>query len=121
MTWKINGTADLAAFKWRADSFNLPGFDADPAASGGPAGAFFTGVTSLQGQPLYRLDAPSGAWLPVASTHTIRRGEAYWVFSQGATTFPDPVPVFPANLNFGPAENEKLVTLTNNSAFPASA
>jgi hypothetical protein len=75
------------------DSFNLVGFQVDPAAP--PSfGAHLAPSPAHVGQAVYRL-APSGAWQPVASHFStlVESGKAYWIYTEGASTYQGPLEV----------------------------
>jgi hypothetical protein len=78
---------------WAPDSFNLVGFPVDPDAP--PTFETFLSPSAAHaGQPVYRLGA-GGQWerMTDPAMETIARGEAYWVYSQGASGFNGPVDI----------------------------
>ncbi len=91
VTWTILGQPVIRPVDWLADSFNLVGF---PLADGDTPTfqAFFAGSPALANQPAYRLSS-SGQWERVSNPTSmmLRRGEAYWVFCHGASTYNGPL------------------------------
>ena len=88
-TLTITGRPSVTSPNWVADSYNLLGFPVNPAAS--PSfGDFFSSARAQAGQPIYRLSA-SGQWLLVSSSDLMQPGEAYWVYSLGASKFQGPL------------------------------
>ena len=112
-TWRVVGRPTLAPLSWQTDAFTLTGFRVDPAAPP-TLGAYLASSAAHAGQPIFRLD-PSGVWQQVAEPGftTIRSGEAYWVYTRGASTFQGPLEVeLPSlgGLDFGGTlDQEKLI------------
>ncbi len=118
-TFTVSGTAsNFRPLKWRADSFNLFGFDVDPQIGGGPAGLFFSTSDAHAGQPAYRLD-PNGTWVALTASSPVEYGKAYWVFSKGPSSFNGPVAItlVSGDLDFGEVAEEKTIILANPSPF----
>lgn len=91
-TWSLSGRPSLRDVDWVPDSFNLVGLPVDPSSAITFAG-YFAASPAHSGQPLYQL-AANGVWeLLNATTDTIRSGEAYWVFCDGASSYPGPLSV----------------------------
>jgi hypothetical protein len=99
--WSVTGRPTLPRGNWVADRYNLRGFPVDPSRR--PSfGHFFATSPAHRGaggqlEAMFRL-APSGQWQRVAAGDLMNRGEAYWVFSRGASDFVAPVTV---SLNSG--------------------
>jgi hypothetical protein len=93
LTWNLTGIPVLRQPDWIPDSLNFVGF-AVAAGSEPTFATFFAAAPAHTGQPIYRLDA-LGKWAVVAnpSSTSMRRGEAFWVNSKGASTFSGPVGV----------------------------
>jgi len=90
-TLTITGTPRIPAFRWVPDSFNLRGFPVDPALP--PTfGSFFAPSSAHSDLLIYRLDA-GGEWEPVAPQDQMQSGEAYWVYSDGASDFDAPLEI----------------------------
>jgi hypothetical protein len=118
-TLTITGRPSVKAPRWVADSFNLLGFPVDPAAL--PSfDSFFNSAPAQTGQPIYRLSA-SGQWLLVSGSDLMQRGEAYWVYSLGASTFQGPLGLELSDtvLDFGSVLNELTPRLRNSSSNSA--
>jgi hypothetical protein len=118
-TLTVNGVASFKPLKWRADSFNLVGFHVDPVFGGGAAGAFFLSAPAHDKQSMHRLEA-SGEWTPMNAGTPIRANEAYWIYAKGMSQFNGPVSVQvdDGSFDFGAVDEEKQITITNNSSFP---
>jgi len=92
-TITVAGRPSPRPIGWAPDSFNLVGFPVDPDAP--PTfEAFLSPSAAHAGQPVYRLGA-GGQWELVTNPalETIARGEAFWVYSQGASRFNGPVDI----------------------------
>lgn len=120
-TWAITGNVVARPIEWTADSFTLTGFSVDPEAP--PTfQRFFAGATAHRGQRVLRLT--SGRWTLVRdpAQATLRSGEAYWVFSKGASDFQGPIRVQAGGgqrLGFGDAENGLRLEVANADASAA--
>ncbi len=87
-TLVIKGTPFFRRTAWVAPSFNLVGFDIDPAAP--PTFArFFDGSRAHEELKIFRL--VDGAWKSVSGFELMRRGEAYWVWCKEGSDFQGPV------------------------------
>lgn len=134
---KLDGTTNVALTVsgrpvvrtpvWVPDRYNLKGFPVDPAAAPtfkaffqySPA-HFDAALNRLRG--VYRLGV-GGQWTPVNQDDTMQPGEAYWVFTQAASTYAGPLSVKPEvgdNLDFDAFAQELNVTLQNNTTAPRS-
>ncbi len=88
-TLTITGRPVVRAPKWVGDSFNLRGFPVNPAQL--PTFATFFGPSAAHsGQRIYQL-RDSGQWTLVNATDTMKHGEAYWSFCNGASTYQGPL------------------------------
>lgn len=117
----IEGRREVRNINWVPDSFNFVGFHVD---GGAPPTfkRFFSADKALSSQPVYRTLA-NGANQLVQNpeTETLRQGEAYWVYCQGASHFSGPLRVdFPIRegLVFGDKLREQTLKLTNESDEP---
>jgi hypothetical protein len=108
VVWSVTGRPSLRAEKWVPDAYNLRGFPIDPAAPPSfeaffkPSPAHFVASTR-QIEKIYRLSA-TGKWGLVNPSDTLRSGEAYWVYTRGASDFVAPLKVEPEmgdGLDFG--------------------
>ena len=120
VNWTLTGRILASPLAWVPDTFNLVGL---PVDTGAPPtfGAFFAAsaahleATANRRQPMYRLNA-AGQWTLASDTDRLRRGEAYWVYTQGASSFGAPVearPEFGTGLDFGPALRQQRLHLRN--------
>ncbi|HEX5219300.1 MAG TPA: hypothetical protein VFZ59_07005 [Verrucomicrobiae bacterium] len=116
-TLNVTGVPVVRPATWVTDSFNLRGFPVNPTQL--PTfGTFFENVSAHSGQPVYELQ-PTGVWQLVSPSTTIKRGEAYWAFCQGASTFQGPTGIeleFGEQLNYGAVLTELVPRLLNNSS-----
>jgi hypothetical protein len=112
----VTGVPVLRRVKWITDSFNLRGFPVNPA-SPPTFNTFFSPSPAHAAQPIYELQ-PSGQWQLVSPSTTMKRGEAYWSFCQGASTFegPDGITLdVGEGLAFGTILTELVAHISNNS------
>lgn len=95
--WQVTGAVVPPQIRWRPNSFNLVGFSV--AAVGGPTFAqFFAGSAALRSQPIYRLTAGSWRKVTVPGAETIRSGEAFWIYCDGASDYQGPLSVKTATM-----------------------
>jgi hypothetical protein len=86
-TLTLTGTPSLRTNIWRSNSFTFSGLPLDPGNE--PTfGDYFSGSKAHDGQPIYRLST-AGIWELVTDKYTevMKSGEAYWIFTQGPSTF----------------------------------
>lgn len=84
----ITGEYVFERRKWQAPSFNLTGFDVDPAAP--PSFArFFDGSRAHEDLKIFKLQAND--WVQVSPTEAIERGRAYWVWTKEGSDFQGPL------------------------------
>ncbi len=91
--WQVKGHPVLRSPDWVEDSFNFAGFNvADDNTM--TFLDYFSASAAHAGQPVLQLDS-GGHWVEVAasSTDPIRRGEAYWVYANGASDYVGPLSV----------------------------
>ena len=123
MTWSLTGRPVLRPTEWLADSFNLVGFHV--ATDGSPTfQTFFAGATAHTGKPMYRLNA-TGRWESISdpASAVLTRGRAYWVYSQGPSTYSGPFRIDTDQsdgLSFGRDLTEQTLRIRNTSASPVS-
>ncbi len=116
--WEVEGAVRHRSIRWRAGSFNLQGFNVDPAAP--PTFAeFFAGAEGRVGGRVYRL--LNGEWRPVnnPTLTRLRPGEAYWIYSRGRTDYQGPVTVHGlagGALRLSPATGEARISIQNTGA-----
>jgi hypothetical protein len=120
VNWALTGRIQASPMVWVPDAFNLVGFPVEPEAP--PTfGAFFAASAAHfetganRRQPMYRLNA-AGQWTLAADTDRLRPGEAYWIYTKGASTFGAPVeaqPEFGTGLDFGLGLQQQRLHLRN--------
>ena len=96
-TLTLTGRPSARHADWAPDKFNLRGFPIDPANPPTFRNFFASSAAhfdAAQNAPhgIYRLTA-AGQWALVANADLMRSGEAYWVFSKGASDFTAPLRV----------------------------
>ncbi len=118
-TWNIIGQPAIRPIDWLADSFNFAGFQIAPGQA--PTfQSFFSGSAAHSGKPMYRLNS-SGVWEFIAnpSGTSLRSGEAYWIYCQGASTFSGAIQLRLEQrdgLLYGKNLTEQTLRIKNNSA-----
>jgi hypothetical protein len=123
VTITVTGEPTIPRIKWVANSFNLVGFHLVPG--GEPLFMdFFSGSPAHAGQEVFVLDNATGSWVEVTSpTARMRAGEAFWVYSKGASGFQGPISVTLASgvgLDYGQSLVEQEVRVKNTSAVMRS-
>lgn len=118
-TWNVVGQPKVRRIDWLPNSLNLVGF---PIAPGGSPTfqSFFAASTAHAGQPVYRLNT-SGQWQLISSptTASLRAGEAYWIYCQGASAFSGPLQLtleHSDGLSYGRILTEQTLRIKNNSS-----
>jgi hypothetical protein len=117
-TWTVSGAVTPARVKWQANAYNFVGFSVHPVAA--PTFAqFFAGANPLKHNKIYRL--ANGAWRRVsdATAETMRSGEAFWIYCDGATTYQGPLRVeTKTQLGLVLGDGVDTVTLRNDTPNP---
>ncbi len=87
-TLTLHGQPFIRTIDWLANSFNLAGFYVS-SNSAPTFQSFFAPSPAHIGQPVFRLNS-AGAWAQVVSpsTTTLSRGESFWVYTAGASSYP---------------------------------
>lgn len=123
MTWTVSGRPTVRPVTWVPNTFNFVGAAITPTAP--PTFAAFFGPSSAHaGQDIYRLHA-SGTWERVANPATtrMRSGEAYWVYSAGASQYAGPLQLQVDQgdgLDYGRTLVEQTLHLTNLATGPTT-
>ena len=116
----ITGRPVLRRQAWRPDDFQFTGFHVEP----GNEPTFqnwFAGSDAHQAGPIFRLD-DNGEWVEVTqpAIETIRSGEAYWVYTEGRSTYQGPMPIsleFGNRVDFNRSLSRETVLLNNFSGL----
>lgn len=90
--WRVRGRVTVADILWRPDAFNLVGFSVNSSMP--PTFAeFFAGSAAHRHNRLYRL--VEGRWSRVTQPDaaSMRSGEAFWVYCDGASAYQGPLAV----------------------------
>jgi len=93
-TWTLTGAVVPPDVSWESGAFNFVGFSVHPMAA--PTFAqFFRGSAAHRHNRIYRL--VNGTWRRVndPSAETMRSGEAFWIFCDGASRYQGPLRVEP--------------------------
>jgi hypothetical protein len=94
VTLEVRGEVRLTEARWTPDSYNLVGFPVQ--TPGAPTfKQFFQGSSAHNHSKIYRL--VNGTWRQVLSpdAETLRSGEAFWIYCDGASDYPGPLQVTP--------------------------
>ena len=128
VVWNIMGRPALRPLAWVPDSFNLRGLSV--SATNPPTFANFFRHSKAhfnpvngQMQQIYRLNN-SGQWTQVATNDLTKAGEAYWIYSQGASDYVAPLTAsvnLGDGLDFGTDLTELDLRLANKSSGPMNA
>lgn len=117
---KLSGRVLIRETDWLPNALNLVGFHVDGATP--PSfSSFFKGEKALDGQPIYRINAAGQAVEVTDKSVTMKRGEAYWVYCNGDSTYSGPLKVdydMVDGLKFGETLSEQSLRLTNESDAP---
>lgn len=91
-TLTVRGKVRLSEARWTPNSYNLVGFSVQE--QGAPTfKQFFQGSPAHNHAKIYRL--ASGVWRKVLTpdAETLRSGEAFWIYCDGASDYPGPLMV----------------------------
>jgi hypothetical protein len=116
ITLTVTGVPVVRPVKWITDSFNLRGFPVNPNIPPTFA-SFFGNAPAHAGQAIYELQ-PGGQWQLVNLSTTMKRGEGYWSFCRGDSTYQGPSGItldFGEGLIFGTVLNELTPRIINSS------
>ena len=122
VAWTLHGTPVIRETAWLADSLNLLGFNL-PLTEPPSFASFFAGSLNLAPGPVVHRLSADGNWLQVAATTRMRRGEAFWIRTQGLPDFSGPLKVMLPRrdgLDFGRILTEETIRIRNDSGKPAT-
>lgn len=119
-TLRLTGRPSLLFPAWTPDAYTLRGFSVDPSKLPTFLNFFKWGSAHFDStlnrlEKIYRLDA-GGTWTLVKSSDLIQSGEAYWVYSRGASDYVAPLtPVLTASdsLDFSTLSDRLGLRLVN--------
>ena len=126
VTLTYGGTPTTRQQPWLPDAFNFRGLRVDPAIPPtferffSPSPAHYSAGTL---GVMYRLNS-SGVWQRIAKTDLVRRGEAYWIYCKGGSTYVAPFVAGPDlgdGLEFDAATGEVVLQLQNTTGSSLSA
>jgi hypothetical protein len=124
INWSVTGRPSLRASAWVPDSYNLRGLPVDPSLPPTflnffrASKAHYDTATS-QLQKVYRLNG--GQWTLVAPGETITAGEAYWIYTKGASDYAAPLRVsvdLGDGLDYGLELTELNLRVANQTTAP---
>jgi hypothetical protein len=125
VTFQVSGTVVPQPTTWSPNLYNLRGFPVHPST---PAtfreyfqysSAFWDSSDDVP-RGIYRLDA-NGVWSPALPDDTMKRGEAYWVYVNGASDYPAPESWTVSTgdgVYFSPLTYRTTLTLANRTSEP---
>jgi len=125
VSWAVTGSVIPQPTTWSPNQYNLRGLPVDPA-SPPTFREFFrhslahwdTGNDATT--PIYRLNT-NGVWSAVTPENTLRRNEAYWIFTSGASDYGAPEGLTASTgdrVYFSPLVIRASLTLANRTAEP---
>ncbi len=114
----LDGAVGHRPLEWRPKSYNLVGFPVDPATGGGGVGSFFLNEPALKNGAKYKLNH-AGQWVPMLPSDVVRRGQAYWIHADAATSFEGSLKVS-GSTDFGAARDRATLEIANTSAWPVT-
>lgn len=88
-TWNVTGRPTMRKPHWIPSSYNLIGAPVDPLGTAPTLQSYFRGSHAHAGRAAYRL-SPNGTWSPMAAGDALRAGEAFWIWTEGASEFAGP-------------------------------
>ncbi len=122
VVWNVTGRPEIKSYRWVPDSFNLVGFHVDPNQL--PTFAQFLGPSPAHfNQPIYRLNAASEWELVNPFATQIRSGEAYWVYSKGASDYSGPIEIeldTGSAMDFGGSSQVQRMRIRNLGSAPSA-
>jgi len=88
VTLELEGEVEHRPIQWPPNAFHLVGFDVDPDNPPDFA-SFFGGSSAHRNEAMFRL--LEGLWTPVQGAEKVHSGEAYWIYTRGASDFQGPL------------------------------
>jgi hypothetical protein len=119
-TWRITGKVFLKRILWKSDSFNLVGLPVNGSIA--PTFAeYFEDVPAHSGQSMFRLI--DGIWRKIdkPGETLMRRGEAYWIYSEGGSDYQGPCELklfYGDHIRYFPDQHRSTFYLRNRSSHP---
>ncbi len=117
----VTGEPKIPRHNWKSNSFNLVGFHVANGLT--TFGDFFSSSAAHAGQDIYVLNNATASWERIVnpSSELMLRGEAFWIYCKGSSTFNGPVSVtleLSSGLHFGKKLTEQEIYLHNNTSDP---
>lgn len=120
-TWEVQGTVVVPDVSWVPNAYNLVGFSVD-AQSPPTFAQFFDGSPAHRHNRIYRLQ--DGAWRQVTApgAETMRSGEAFWIYCEGASKYSGPLGVETrTRQGILLGSSAAPLTLRNHATYPLAA
>ncbi len=119
-TLNVSGEPKLRFPAWAPDAYNFRGFPVDPSALPTFANFFrfspaHYNIAQQRLQKIYQLN-DAGQWTLVSASDRMKHGEAYWVYTSGASEFVAPLGISVeagSGLEFSSAVTESSLVLQN--------
>lgn len=118
----IHGRPQYKRIQWRAESFNLVGFHADPDPQQQVSFAQFLGLPSSSNPSIFKLTG--NTWTLISKNSLVEHGRGYWVYNDGTFNRSGPLDINDSALNglgFGELGTVKALDLVNRSSANMSA
>lgn len=116
----VEGEPAIPHHEWKANSFNFVGFhlvqDQEPSFEN-----FFAASPAQVDQEIYTLDNATGNWVSTSAAEPMARGEGFWVYCNGSSSFNGPVAAKLEQfqgLHYGTELSEQEVVFRNDSPDP---
>ncbi len=120
VTWTVRGEPLVPDIDWKPNSFNFVGFhienDSAPFFQD-----FFASSPAHAGKDIYVLDNTTASWVNITDplqAIAMKRGEGFWIYCQGSSTFNGPIKVQleqGEGLHFGTLLSAQEIVLENDS------
>jgi hypothetical protein len=119
VTFTVVGVPGYQRQKWAVDAYTLGGFPIEPGTNGPQVGDYFrpsaAHLDSVTGRPrgIYRL-LNDGRWVALEATNKLAYGEAYWVYTKGASSYLAPIEAEfsgGSSLTYGVSSQAKEISL----------
>jgi hypothetical protein len=125
VTWNVTGLPSVVSDKWSPDRYNLRGFPVHPDQPPTFVDFFRNSAAHYDNttgslESIFHLD-PAGTWTLVKPTDRMQRGEAYWVYTRGASDYVAPFSLETTTgdgLDFGDSLQQCNVLIHNVSDRP---
>jgi hypothetical protein len=123
-TWSLEGTPFHGSARWHPNAFSLVGFSID-AAQQPTVASFFAGAAAHSPLKAYRMSGGRWSLITQPDQTLMKPGAAYWIHSDGASTFRGPLAVDFSNsakggVVFNATTRTRRIEIRSTSPFPQS-